>query len=292
MIVVHLSGGLGNQLFQYAAGRALSARTRSRLKVDLSTLGDNSLRGYRLNCFGIQAAGVSKLLVNWLRRLNQPTTGGAVARVIQNILPFYSWEVVCEKHYHFDPTFLEHVGNVYMLGYWQSAKYFEEIQHLIRSELTLANTRDKIDQEMQLLIADKKSVSLHIRRGDYVSDPGINRVHGLLPVEYYQNAVSYLKSKLGNIHVFVFSDDLDWVEQKFHVDAPFTLVRNRGKDRDFMDLILMSQCKHHVLANSSFSWWGAWLNADSEKVVIAPQKWFNDPSLDTRDLLPEKWVRI
>ena len=292
MVVVHLSGGLGNQLFQYAAGRAVAFRTNSRLKLDTSSLSEGASREYRLNRFGVKAGIAGDLMISWLRRLDQPTTGGQIARAIHMLLPFCEWKVIRERQFHFDSTILPHTGDVYMIGYWQTPRYFAEIEDLLRGELKLTASLDDTAQETMSLINSTQSVGLHVRRGDYVADTAINRVHGTVEMEYYRRAVSHLERKLVGPHFFVFSDEPKWVQQNFHVDAPVTFVSNAGKDSDCVDLHLMSQCKHHVLANSSFSWWGAWLNPDTRKTVIAPAKWFNDPSLDTKDLLPDDWVRL
>ena len=148
------------------------------------------------------------------------------------------------------------------------------------------------NQAASLAIRACESVSVHIRRGDYLSNPAFYRFHGVCAVEYYEAAVGHLAGAVENPCFFLFSDDLDWARRNLRLDYPVTYVDHNGEDKDYEDLRLMSQCKHHIIANSSFSWWAAWLCANPGKIVIAPRKWFNDPNIDTADIIPASWRRI
>ncbi len=153
----------------------------------------------------------------------------------------------------------------------------------------MQNGRNKDIGEM---IQSFKSVSLHIRRGDYVSNKVTNQVHGVCDLNYYSHAISYIAERISNTHLFVFSDDPEWAKGNLKTEIPTFFVDNNRADKDYEDLKLMRQCKHNIIANSSFSWWGAWLNQNAGKIVIAPKKWFNDKSINTKDLIPEKWIRL
>ena len=136
------------------------------------------------------------------------------------------------------------------------------------------------------------SVSVHVRRGDYVNDPKTNAYHGTCSLDYYKKAVEIIRNKVKDPVFFIFSDDAEWVKKNFNIDEQQVLVSEPEKLSLTEELKLMASCRHSVVANSSFSWWGAWLNNNNEKMVIAPQKWFADPLIDTSDLIPSAWIRI
>jgi len=133
------------------------------------------------------------------------------------------------------------------------------------------------------------SVSIHFRRGDYVTNPLTSQHHGVCSNKYYQDAISLLKSKISQPHFFLFSDEPEWLKTNVSLQEPFRIIDNNP---GYVDLYLMSNCKHNIIANSSFSWWGAWLNNNPDKIVIAPHKWFNEPGINTYDLIPETWIRL
>ena len=133
---------------------------------------------------------------------------------------------------------------------------------------------------------------MHIRRGDYVSNPTTNKLHGTCSLEYYHNAVDIIAAKVSNPHFFIFSDDHEWARNNFKIDYPLTFVAHNNAGKNYEDMRLMSLCKHHIIANSSFSWWGAWLGSNPKKIVCAPRGWFKDKSLNTNDIIPSDWSRI
>ena len=136
------------------------------------------------------------------------------------------------------------------------------------------------------------AVSLHVRRGDYAADPVVMAMHGVCSLDYYARAVEYVLERVSKPVFFLFSDDPDWVRDHLKVRGSMRVVDQNGPDSGSEDLRLMVQCKHHIIANSTFSWWGAWLNANPDKLVIAPKRWFADGSLNTSDLLPTNWVKM
>ena len=281
-------GGLGNQMFQYALGRNLALRLNGELKLDLSWFERDDLRSYALGSFDIKEAfaedpEIKKLTVG---------KAGVFERLGNRLLgrprkpsPAY----MTEKHFYFDPLVLTHSSSLYLEGYWQSEKYFSDIAPLLRREFTPKAPQTGDNKKLADNIASCNSVSIHVRRGDYVSDPDIQRVHGTCDLQYYQDCVKRILDEIPSPHFFAFSDDPPWVREHLPIPVPLVIVdHNRGKD--YEDLRLMSQCKHHIIANSSFSWWGAWLSPGRDKMVFAPKNWFAGGERDTRDLIPEDWI--
>lgn len=174
------------------------------------------------------------------------------------------------------------------MGYWQCEHYFEDIRALILAEFTPAELPDQINLDVGRKIAQSMSISLHVRRGDYVN----NKFHSFLGLDYYRVAVAEMASKTECPHMFVFTDDPEWCRQNLNISFPYTLVTHNPGPQAYWDIILMSRCKHNIIANSSFSWWGAWLNQNPRKIVIAPKRWFGDPSVDTIDRVPKGWIRL
>lgn len=207
-------------------------------------------------------------------------------------MPYFRRSVFKQRFRHFDPNIFKSSRSVYLVGYWQSEKYFKNIEEILRSELTIKHNQGPDNQAMSCLINQTESVSLHIRRGDYVSNPISYQAHGICSLDYYRAAVETLTKTVKQPHFFIFSDDIEWAQENLKLDHPLTNVSNNGEVQDYEDLRLISHCKHHIIANSSFSWWGAWLCSHSQKIVIAPKKWFNNPKLNTRDLIPNEWYRI
>ena len=292
MVIVQLVGGLGNQMFQYATARAIAYRNQVPLRLDISQFQHYPDREYKLDHFSITASTISHEAVGFLTRQDHRSALRRFLYLIRNRLPLRAHSVLAQQHYHFDPSILEAPGNVYLTGYWQSEKYFKDIEPIVREELTVKNAPDAENRAMARLIAQTESVSLHVRRGDYVSKPATYQYHGVCSLEYYRSAVEKLRQKVKHPHFFVFSDDIPWAKQNLRLGFPTTHVEHNGLEKDYEDLRLMSQCKHHIIANSAFSWWGAWLCTRPGKLVIAPRKWFNKADCDTSDLIPASWSRV
>ena len=290
MVIVCLMGGLGNQMFQYAAGRAIAHRNQTQLKLDVSALERDAARSYRLHRFNIVESVATP---DELARFTKRDLWGRISRRAERyLLPPYRRSVFAQRFDHFDPDILRLRGSVYLTGYWQSEKYFKDIEQIIRQDFTFRHPPDTENQKLARMIANTNSVSLHIRRGDYISNPDAYEVLGVCSLAYYQAATEELTHTIKQPHFFVFSDDMEWVCQNLRLDYPTTYVTHNGIEKDYEDLCLMSQCKHHIIANSAFSWWGAWLCTYPAKIVIAPEKWFNKADYDTRDLIPAAWIRI
>ncbi len=181
---------------------------------------------------------------------------------------------------------------MYLQGYWQSEKYFKDIEKIIRDDFTFSEEPDYQNKQMADTIKCCEAVSLHVRRGDYVSNPVTTEYHGICSEDYYRRAVREVERYCKNPQFFVFSDDPSWAKENLETGYPTTIIDFNGSEKDYEDLRLMSLCQHHIIANSSFSWWGAWLSWNPQKIVIAPKKWFNRPEINTQDLIPESWIRI
>jgi hypothetical protein len=196
-----------------------------------------------------------------------------------------------ESHLHRSSNPLDELpSRCYMEGYWQSEKYFKSVAELIRSEFTFATALNAINEKYAAQIAVSNSISLHVRRGDYASNPRTLAIHGLLPLDYYHRAVDFISQRVPDPTFFIFSDDMNWVRENLRIPHPCHFVTCNSAGDSYNDMRLMSMCRHHVIANSSFSWWGAWLNPSEDKIVIAPKRWFTER--DSSELIPNDWVRL
>ena len=284
MIIVRLRGGLGNQMFQYAAGRQLSIKHNVPLKFDLSLLNVESTtctkRYFELDKFNISIEFASEKEVKVIRKQRW-----------KNILT-PTW--LKERENDCYNQFRRAGKNCCLDGYFQSEKYFINVSEQIRSELTFKDALIGSDWvEVKKQIEDSNSISLHFRRGDYVENPNTNKFHGVCSMDYYQNAVKAIVEKVENPHFFIFSDDIRWVIENFKVNYPTVFVEKKDEDLH-SDFQLMSHCKHHIIANSSYSWWAAWLSNNKGKIIIVPEKWFADTEKQNKaiDLLPSKWIKL
>lgn len=291
MVVVKLMGGLGNQMFQYACGRRLAHARSTSLRLDVSELGAPNGRPYALCHLNICAdiasdADIRRFkstprLMRWVLR-----------RSGIGSLPCLEHNVVRERFFHFDEAILSLPGEVYLEGYWQSERYFHDIEALIRREFTPRRAPAAENADMADAIASTDAVSVHVRRGDYVSNPACNAFHGLCTLDYYRRAAQLIVDIIAKPTFFVFSDDPEWAMSNVRLGRDTRYVTNNVGRNDFEDLRLMALCKHHIIANSSFSLWGAWLSGNPDKRVIAPTKWFNVREHDTKDMIPTSWIRL
>lgn len=285
MIVVRIMGGLGNQLFQYALGRALSVKSGERLLLDLTAFDSDPQRFYMLDRLNIAAEIAPRRLA---RRLQTRGIGRLWRAVAGTPL-----RVVREQSARFDPAVLDLAGGVYLDGYWQSEKYFDRIAASLRADFAL---RAPLTCERLALSSDiaaaGHAVSVHVRRGDYASNPVVGAHHGTVPAEWYAEAMARMIADVPDASFFVFSDDPEWARAHLPATSPIAFIVPAADGRDEEDMHLMSRCRHHVIANSTFSWWAAWLNPSPDKRVIAPRRWFLDPARDARDIVPEAWERL
>ncbi|NVN92664.1 MAG: alpha-1,2-fucosyltransferase [Desulfuromonadales bacterium] len=296
MIIVRLSGGIGNQMFQYAAGRSLATLRKVPLKLDLSgfknTAAGDTIRSFALGTFAITAESAQPEEVRELCG----THGNPRAKTMQNLadrlvpMPFKTR--FREPHFHYTPDLLRLGNNVYLDGFWQSEKYFRDVRQIIQDEFSFRKPLTGENATMAENIASCSAVALHVRRGDFEANPVTNRYHGTCPPEYYRQAMTLVSGMVSNPHFFIFSDDPAWCRKNLDPSRAMTFVDHNTTDSADEDLRLMSLCGHAIIANSSFSWWGAWLIHNPDKVVVAPHKWFNERTINTDDLIPSSWRRI
>lgn len=297
MIVVALKGGLGNQLFQYAAGRAFALRLGRPLRLDLSELErrrwskDHTPRAFELAPYDIRAELVHRDATRLRRAASSVLPAALLDRATGTV-------TLGERDL---PRPAPHRARARVLrleGYFQSERFFANAEGEIRRDLRPRNDLRPAHAALLERIRAGTSASLHLRRGDYLTNPAASAHHGVLPLDYYRAALAELRRRVGSPSLFVFSDEPGWAREHLDLPEPFEVVGGepgRASLAPFEDLWLMSQCQHHVIANSSFSWWGAWLGTCREKVVIAPARWFADEATNAArgaDVVPGRWLRV
>jgi hypothetical protein len=298
MIITRLAGGLGNQLFQYAAARGLAVQRDIPLKLDTKSgfRSDPYQRSYALHNYPIAAASATRFD---LARFPLKGIRRRIFRFLTRNKPYHARSVCREpanQLHIFDPNLRQAPRHVYLIGYWQTAKYFEHIASEIRRELTPLPPLSPQTQHIAAQIAQTQAVSIHFRYLHGISadktrqiQPGI-QAHGTCSPDYYQAAIRLIASHIAHPHFFVFSDNpAQAIQNPVLSNQETTFIQG---SQDWEELWLMSRCQHHIIANSTFSWWGAWLNPASAKMVIAPRQWYNGPIGETTDLLPADWIRL
>lgn len=292
MIIVKISGGLGNQLFQYAFGRYLACQLNTFVEYDIQTIQNAknfTKRSLGILDFNIQIDIASKKNIGKLKYFTQ----GIFVRIERKLsqkLPilFKSYFVESGLHSEIDKMYIK--DNCYYDGYWQSFRYLETNRNLLIEQISIS----KISEEDKLLLINNQinnspSISIHIRRGDYISIKKNSDIFHVCSMAYYDKAIAYFKDRYINPKFHVFTDDIEWAKMNFVGNQFNFVVGNEPAE----DMILMSRCKHNIIANSTFSWWGAWLNTNEQKIVIAPKQWYiGDLNKLTVNLIPDTWIRI
>ena len=280
MIIIKIKGGLGNQLFQYALGRAVALHHKSPLKLDLTIFKTYELHKYLLDQFAIQADMATENEISELKGGNNLLFSALrKARVVKRKSYFKE-----KRSSYFDASVFKN-DDVYFDGYWQNELYFSGIRELLLQELVSISSISDAGCGYLECINKSNSISLHVRRGNYLNLKNVN----VLDVEYYMKAVDYLRTGIENPTFFIFSDDLEWCKKSLGFLNNCIFVDRTKTEID--DLKLMSFCQHNIIANSSFSWWGAWLNQNSKKTVIAPKDWLlNDPG--SSNVILSDWVKL
>ncbi len=275
---------MGNQLFQYAIGRHLSIKNNTGLVLDASNyLIDKNNRHYELYRYNIKSKTANIIICIFVRLGKY-----IIPRITQNIrLPI---KYIREQNNYFNKEILSEKTNLILDGYWHSEEYFKNIRGIILDDLTLLSNPDKKNKKMLKRINNSNSVCLHVRRDDYVSNPLLQQFHGNLTPEYYNKAIRSICDQTINPDFFVFSDEPEWCKRNIVISHPHTYVDINEPDKAPEDLQLMSACKHFIIANSSFSWWAAWLSENKKKVIIAPKRWYRKK--DEGDIVPKSWIRI
>jgi len=279
-------GGIGNQFFQYALGKRLALERSVPLKLDLNWFGIQNSRKYHLTSYRTNIYEASGIEI--YRTTLKPRT-----RYLLNIYnywqdrkQFQTKRIIEEKKIGYDPEIINVGENAYLEGYWQSYLYFESISKIIRDEYQLLHPLFSEYDNIQKQIINSNSVGIHIRRGDYISNQLFRSIYHSCSLDYYIQAMEIIMEKVLAPKFFIFSDDIEWAKMHFQSISDAYIIHQAGEESDYQELILMSQCKHNIIANSSFSWWSAWLNPNPSKIVIAPVKWYKDPESNkqTEDL--------
>ncbi len=281
MKIVKLKGGLGNQLFQYAFARAISSSKKREVYLDDSDYffsNHRVKRSFDLLEFNITLRISSKLNFIHKKYIDWKIKNRLVTFVEQGI--------------YFDENYLKRSGDFFFDGYWQSYKYFDFIRAKLQEEIVYKKKISSIAKKIQLQLKYKNTVAVHFRRGDYVSDQHTNDVHGFCTMDYYINAMTHMKTFIENPMYVIFSDEIAFVKNELGSREDFFYVD--GLSSHLEEFEIMKGCNHFIIANSTFSWWAAWLSSNDEKKVIAPKKWFKNEELERQsiDLIPEDWIRI
>jgi hypothetical protein len=281
MIIVKIIGGLGNQMFQYAVGRAISYKNNDILKLDIAEFKNYQLHnGYRLNVFNVDCQLAVSHEINAMIIKNKILK--KLAKIgIYNCKKGTFYVEKSQNETKFDPKIFSY-KNLYLSGYWQNEKYFSDIRNILVKEFTFKNIISKRAAKYMDLIKNTNSISVHIRRGDYLA------LDWFLGIEYYKKAIEYVNTQIINPSFFIFSDDIEWC--KNNLDFVKNAVYIEKTNSELEDLELMKNAKHNIIANSSFSWWAAWLNANKDKIIIAPKIWFKH-RVDF-DPIPYAWIKL
>lgn len=290
-VIAQIHSGLGNQMFQYATGRSLADRAGLELQLCQKDFSQDYIgRTYGLDAFGIRAeqiglwaASVFRDRAGWRGKLVGMAEDSRHPLYIREPIPArFMEEVVAVK----SPLFLE--------GYWQNEAYFADNAARIRNDFQPMQALPAQAEALALALKAEEgaTVSVHVRRGDYAHHPHISQVHGVLSAEYYRDALAYLQAKLPDARFYVFSDEPDWVASHMPWPEQTVVVQTPEDAPAWVDMHLMSLCSHHVIANSSYSWWGAWLGERPGAITIAPQRWSIKEEVAPAGLIPERWIRL
>lgn len=292
IIVVKINGGLGNAMFQYALGRALSIKLGAKLILDTSSFLKINNRLFLLDKFNIEAKVNRNYFYKYYfifpesRFLNQ-------IYFIKLLRKFFRRHIYLERQFYYDEKIFFLKPNLFLSGYFQSHKYFCEFAELIRKEFSIELGATNFEKLIIEFSQKFNSVGIHFRRGDYIN----NNFHGVTSNEYYYKALEYFETKYGgDLNVAVFSDDITWVKDNFIFSKSYNLlfVDNIDSNHPEIELLLLSKFDNIIISNSTFSWWSAWLNSSLSKIIIAPKVWFLNNKLQnqTNDLIPDEWIRL
>ena len=277
-------------MFQYAAGRSLALRKGQDLKLDLSGFAQYGLHhGFELA--RVFACDAQVATATDIRRVLKWQSPAIIRRLLarQKMQSFRRQTFVVEPHFSYWPGINDVPDACYLAGYWQSEKYFADQTPQIRQDFRFGPSMSEENETIAELIASSNAISIHIRRGDYLKNPINVSIYGICSLAYYQAAIAHIAERVSNPHFIVFSDDLAWAREHLNTGFQMTYVDHNFGTESYNDMRLMSLCQHHIIANSTFSWWGAWLGSHPEKMVIAPDPWFDDQRMNSSDLIPDTW---
>jgi len=294
MIITKLIGGLGNQMFQYAAGMSIAKRSGMELRLDVSSLRKYTRhQGYELaDIFSGEFKIASRIdLFRVLRLQAREATNSSVS--INDLAKASSrgrW--LKQPTHNYWPAIEEINHSCYLSGYWQSYKYFTNVEEELRSDFIFRRQLDQENASLASRIVQQESVCLHVRRGDYVANMAANEFHGLCGWDYYEKAIELILEARPHSKFFAFSDEPEVLKRHFWKTAKPEIVDINFGANSYMDMRLMALCKHHIIANSTFSWWAAWLAKSTGQMVIAPKDWFAASEVEMVDIYCPAWIKI
>ena len=300
MIIIRLIGGLGNQMFEYAMAKNLAIKNNCELKIDISWLNKEKNKFkmqdlYGLKHFNLKTEIATKEEIMKLKLFEG--ISGKLFKQVNKCLSYKYKRIVVEKAHEYMPKMKKTSDNTYIeFGYWSCYKYFEKIENKIKKEFSFK--KEITNRNLKLVNKIKNnnsSISLHVRRGDYVNNP----IYNTFGLEYYHRSAKFICNKVKDPTFYIFSDDIEWTKKNLELNCKMVFIEENQKntlgdgghnDKGIYDMYLMSLCKHNITANSSFSWWGAWLNKNNKKIICTPKIWFNDIKNDS--LIPKNWVKL
>jgi hypothetical protein len=280
-------------MFQYAAGLALSIYHDTELLLDIREYTNADCHnGFELgNVFNISAKLASQTDVFHILGIRSIYIVTKTLRKKK-----YAWlrgaRYIQEPYFHYYDDIKKAPENCYLSGYWQSERYFKDVENVVREQFSFKRALDNKNKQLYEKIRSTNSISVHFRRGDYIKNEKTNRVHGVCNNYYYSRAIKLMNETIKSPVFYVFSDDTDWVRDNVQIEGDFVIVDTNKGDTSYIDMQLMSACNHHIIANSSFSWWGAWLNNKNNKRVMAPRQWFRESDNIIDDLIPADWETL
>ncbi|WWB84948.1 alpha-1,2-fucosyltransferase [Priestia aryabhattai] len=291
MKIVQISSGLGNQMFQYALYKKMLIMGKD-VYVDTLTsyeLGKNQHNGYELEkVFKVNPRHANKADLNKLGDLQT----NLLSRIRRKLLGLKNSMYIETTEFKFNDEIFNEL-DVYLKGYWQNYKYVEDIKESLIQDFTFVEKLDVMNKNIADNMKQQDSVSIHVRRGDYYANKTYAQKFGdIANIGYYNKAISIIKNQITNPQFYIFSDDINWAKQNLDLNGCATYISHNTKENSYKDMQLMSLCKHNIIANSTFSWWGAFLNANSTKIVIAPNKWINTPESGNINIFPRDWMTI
>jgi Glycosyl transferase family 11 len=288
MIIVKIYGGMANQLFQYAAGYALALHHTVPLKIDIRYFQENNndtKRSFALDQFSIDYEIASQ------EEIDQVFKFRFIDYAWNKILPFSKKKFYGEKKPGFNESFFDLPGNIYLRGYFQSELYFINCKQSLLEQFILKTAQFPQLKSLAATMSNSQAVALHIRLGDYLN-PTLSSIMAPFDLHYYKKAIEYFQQNLIHPTFYVFSDEIQFAKELLKVEADFIFVDAQMTKNATEDFYLMQSCQHQIIANSTFSWWAAYLNQNVNKIVVAPQKWYKAHFGDATHLYPKNWIVI
>lgn len=289
MIITRLNGGLGNQMFQYAAGLRLAIHHDVLLKLDISSYDKLPNETYRLDCFENDASIATAKEVELIKR-----------NAIQRSTSIFKWRykrmaIIEEKSFNQQSIIDESAPDTYLVGDWRSVQYFEPIEATVHKHFTPKKIiQEKLAPSLDVVKQMECPVGLHVRRRGKNDHPRTHAYYGNCDISYYDAAIEQMVSMHENMELLIFSDDITWAKQHISAPVPIDFVESYQHEHPVYDLYLMSHCRHNIIANSLYSWWAARLNNNTGKTIIAPEKWFASRAMNkyTSALVPDEWITL